>query len=103
VEKESLPKIIDKVDPIPLKEWNYSSLNDGEVTLEFEDFLQITYTKGKVSREFNNSFVPGKAPKFTISGFEFKANSSSVDIPYRFGGQSTFPIPRRVLELEENG
>lgn len=31
--------------------------------MEFEDFLEITYTKGKVSREYINSFVPGQAPK----------------------------------------
>lgn len=63
VRKESLPKIIDRVEPEPLKELDYSHVTDGELTLEFEDFLQITYTEGQVSREFINSFVPGKAPR----------------------------------------
>lgn len=63
VEKESLPKIIPKVDTVLLKENDYSQVVDGEVTLEFEDFLEITYAKGKVSREYINSFVPGQAPK----------------------------------------
>ncbi|WP_439482859.1 carboxypeptidase-like regulatory domain-containing protein [Cyclobacterium plantarum] len=63
VSKESLPKIIDKVEPDPLKESEYSSVTDGELTLKFDDFLQITFTRGKVSREFIHSFVPGKAPR----------------------------------------
>ncbi|MDN3686881.1 carboxypeptidase-like regulatory domain-containing protein [Cyclobacterium jeungdonense] len=61
--KESLPKIIPKVDSVLLKEIDYSKVIDGEITLEFEDFLEVRYVKGKVSREFINSFVPGKAPK----------------------------------------
>ena len=43
VRKESLPKIIDQVEPEPLRELVYSRVNDGVVTLEFEDFTNHLY------------------------------------------------------------
>lgn len=61
--KGALPKIINRVDSVLLKESDYSTIIDGEITLNFEDFLEVMYVEGKVSREFINSFVPGKAPK----------------------------------------
>ncbi|SHN17900.1 CarboxypepD_reg-like domain-containing protein [Cyclobacterium lianum] len=65
VRKQSLPKTVELVSPDTLQKSAYSQVLDGEGTLqlEFEDFLQITYTKGRLSREFVDSFAPGEAPR----------------------------------------
>ncbi|WP_114749556.1 carboxypeptidase-like regulatory domain-containing protein [Pleomorphovibrio marinus] len=65
VKKESLPKIINEVDPNQLEERDFSNTINGELTLEFEDYLEITYTLAKASREYINSMVPGKVNKST--------------------------------------
>ncbi|WP_375583825.1 carboxypeptidase-like regulatory domain-containing protein [Cyclobacterium xiamenense] len=63
VKKESLPKMIPKVGSVLLNEEDYSKVVDGEVLLEFADYLEVTYVAGKVGREFARLFVPGQAPK----------------------------------------
>lgn len=62
VEKEKLPKTIEKIGNELLSPEAYSRRVDGAIELDFESFLQITYTNAKLPREYIQSFHYGYRP-----------------------------------------
>ncbi|HSI74981.1 MAG TPA: carboxypeptidase-like regulatory domain-containing protein [Lunatimonas sp.] len=62
VEKETLPKTIEKIGNGLLPPDAYSREVDGAIELDFENYLQITYTKAKLPREYVQSFQRGYRP-----------------------------------------
>lgn len=59
VEKERLPKTIEKIGNELLSPDAYSREVDGRIELGFENYLQITFVKGKVPKEYIQSFHRG--------------------------------------------
>lgn len=56
VEKGKLPKTIEKIGDELLSPEAYSRKVDGAIELDFENYLQITYIKGKLPKEYTQSF-----------------------------------------------
>lgn len=62
VEKEKLPKTIEKVSKELLSPDGYSRQVDGAIELDFKNYLQITYLHGKLPREYIQGFQLGDRP-----------------------------------------
>jgi len=62
VEKEKLPKTIEKVDEELLASDAYSRNVEGVTELDFENYLQITYKHAKLPKEYVRSFRRGYRP-----------------------------------------
>lgn len=56
LEKEKLPKTIEKIGDELLSPQAYSRKVDGAIELDFENYLQITYIQGKLPKEYTQSF-----------------------------------------------
>lgn len=56
LEKEKLPKTIEKIGDELLSPQAYSRKVDGAIELNFENYLQIIYIQGKLPKEYTQSF-----------------------------------------------
>ncbi|EON75434.1 hypothetical protein ADIS_4138 [Lunatimonas lonarensis] len=62
IEKEKLPKTIEKVEEELLASNSYSRNVEGTIELDFENYLQITYKHAKLPKEYVRSFHSGYRP-----------------------------------------
>lgn len=93
VEKENLPKTIEKVGQILLSPEKYSRKVDGAIELDFENYLQITYTNAKLPREYTQSFHHGYRPNTTNPVSNIRLISPITIYP---SGQESNPLHLHV-------